>query len=373
MNSTLISQGEKHGSSNFDSTIMEAMKASNAPGAVILIICDRQIKYTKGYGLADPLSGRVVTPDTLFTIASISKTVTATALMTLYEQKKFTLDDDINLYLPFQVRNSYFPDAPITFRMLLSHTSTLMDSDIFYEYYTLHKTPVLPDSPILLENFLRDYLCPDGKLYNIKDNFLKAKPGTKYAYSNIGYGLLGFLTECISGMRFNEYCKQVIFEPLGMRNTSWYFKDVDLNLMAIPYGYDNSLHQPIRYGFYSYPTYPDGTLKTSANEFAHFLFVFINKGNTIDGRSFLRAETVKEMLDLHKFPGMEHGEAVGLAWHFDGRVYWHNGVDPGISTLTYFNHGTGKGVIFFSNGDNLDVLVPFLEKNIKNFIGLNQS
>ena len=373
MNSTLISKGEKHSTDHFDSTIIEAMKASNAPGAAILIICDRQIKYTKGYGLADLQNGRVVTPDTLFTIASISKIVTATALMTLYEQKKFTLDDDINLYLPFQVRNAYFPDTPITFRMLLSHTSTLKDSDIFFEYYTLHKTPALPDSPILLEDFLKDYLCSDGKLYNIKDNFLKAKPGTKYVYSNIGFGLLGFLIECISGTRFNDYCKHVIFEPLGMRNTAWYFKDVDLNLMAIPYGYDSALHQPIRYGFYSYPTYPDGALKTSVNEFARFLFVFINEGNTIDGKSFLRAETIKEMLTLHKFPGMEQGEAVGLGWHFDGHVYWHNGVDPGISTLTYFNQGTGQGTIFFSNGNNFDVSVSFMEENIRNLIGLNQS
>lgn len=300
MNSTLIPQGEKN-TDNFDSAIIEAMKVFNAPGAAILIICGKQIKYTKGYGIADPQTGRVVTPDTLFTIASISKTVTATALMTLYEQRKFTLDDDINLYLPFHVRNSYFLDTPITFRMLLSHTSTLKDSDLFYEYYTLKKTPVLPDSPILLGDFLKDYLTPDGKLYNTADNFLKAKPGTKYTYSNIGFGLLGFLIECISGIRFDEYCKQVIFEPLGMRNTAWYFKDVDLSLMAVPYGYNDSLNQPLRYGFYGYPTYPDGALKTSINEFARFLFMFINEGNTIDGKAFLRAETVKEMLNPHKF------------------------------------------------------------------------
>ena len=73
--------------SNFDATIIDAMKIANVPGAAILTICDRQIEYAKGYGVADPQTGRIVTPDTLFTIASISKTVTATALMTLYEQK----------------------------------------------------------------------------------------------------------------------------------------------------------------------------------------------------------------------------------------------------------------------------------------------
>ena len=351
--------------SNFDSIIIETLKDAHVPGAAILIIRDGQIKYTKGYGLADPQTGRVVTPDTLFTIASISKTVTATALMTLYEQKKFTLDDDISSYLPFKVCNPYFPDIPITFRMLLSHTSTMQDSDVFYDYYTLQKTPVLPDSPISLGDFLKDYLCTDGILYKAADNFIEAKPGTKYTYSNTGFGLLGFLTECISGIQFNDYCKQVVFEPLGMMDTAWHFRDVDLNSMAVPYGYDNSLHQPIRYGFYSYPTYPDGALKTSVNEFARFLFLFINNGKTIDGKVFLRTETVNEMLSLHKFPGMDQGMSIGLAWRFDGHVYEHGGGDPGISTLTYFNQTTGQGTIFFSNGNDFDVLAPFLEDNIR--------
>lgn len=365
MNHTLNSLSKKNNADNFDSIIINAMKVNNVLGAAILIIGDRQIKYTKGYGLADPQTGRIVTSDTLFTIASISKTVTATALMTLYEQNKFSLDDDVNLYMPFEVRNPYFPDIPITFRELLSHTSTLQDSDIFYEYYTLHKTPVLPDSPIQLGDFLKNYLSCEGELYNTAENFINAKPGTKYTYSNIGFGLLGYLIECISGVRFNEYCKQAIFEPLGMRNTAWYFRDVDLNLMAIPYGYDNSLQKPIRYGLYSYPTYPDGALKTSVNEFVHFLFVFINNGNTLEGKSFLLPETVKEMLNSCHFPGMNKGDSVGLAWHFDGHIYSHDGRDPGISTITYFNEATGQGAIFFSNGDNFDVLsAPFLEGNI---------
>ena len=142
-------------------------------------------------------------------------------------------------------------------------------------------------------------------------------------------------------------------------------------MCAIATCWDNKLNQPFRYGFYSYPTYPDGALKTSVNEFARFLFLFVNKGKAMDGKPFLRTETVKEMLHLHKFPEMGQGEAIGLAWHFDGDVYCHNGVDPGISTLTYFNQATDQATIFFSNGDNFDVLVPFLEENIKNFIELN--
>jgi CubicO group peptidase (beta-lactamase class C family) len=351
---------------DIDAAIIEAMQASHVFGAAILFISDRQIKYAKGYGIADPKTGRLVSPDTLFTIASISKTVTATAVMTLYEQKKITLDDDINQYLPFSVRNPWFPNTPITFRMLMSHTSTIRDSDIFYEYYTLKQTPVLPDSSVLLQDFLKDYLSSDGKLYNPTDNFLQEKPGTKYTYSNTGFGLLGYLTGCISGVPFNEYCKKAIFEPLGMENTAWHFRDVDPAMMAIPYGYDSALKQSIHYGFYGYPTYPDGALKTSVKEFARFLFLFCNQGKTIEGEAFLRPDTIDEMLNVRRISGIDEGEYIGLAWHFNGRFYWHDGVDPGINSLVYFNQH--RATIIFSNGD-FDLSIPFLEKSVKNFIG----
>jgi CubicO group peptidase (beta-lactamase class C family) len=341
--------------SDFDAAITQEMQSAKVPGAAVLIIRDGQIELAKGYGLADPETGRAVTPDTMFTIASISKTVTATALMTLYEQREFSLDDDINPYLPFEVRNPNFPDVPITFRMLLSHTSSIKDSDVYTEYYTLQQTPVLPDSPIALGDYLKDYLSQDGKLYNAKDNFLEDAPGTKYEYSNTGFGLVGYLVERISGMPFNEYCKQAVFEPLGMEHTAWYFKDVDIDMMAVPYGYDNLRRQLKRFGFYGYPTYPDGALKTSVNEFARFLFVFINEGKTLEDKAFLQPETVREMLTLHKFPGMSENESVGLAWHFDGNDYNHSGGDPGIGTLAYFNPDTDQGAIFFSNGGDLDL------------------
>lgn len=340
----------------FDSTLIESMKASHVPGAAVLIIQNGQIKFTKEYGLADPQTNRAVGHDTLFTIASISKTVTATALMTLYERGRFALGDDINEHLPFKIRNPNFPNMPITFRMLLSHTSTIQDSDVLYEHYTLHQKPVLPDSPVPLGSYLQDYLSPNGKLYNAENNFLKEAPGTKYTYTNTGFGLIGYLTECISGMPFDEYCKQTIFEPLGMNNTAWYFKDVDIDLMAIPYGFDSLLQQPIRYNFYGYPTYPDGALKTSVTEFARFLSIFINAGKTFDGKLILHSETINEMLATHSFPGMDPGESVGLAWHFDARVYHHDGRDPGISTVTYFNPEFRHGVIFFSNGSDFNAL-----------------
>jgi CubicO group peptidase (beta-lactamase class C family) len=316
----------------------------------MLVIRDGQVEFSKGYGLADVESGRGAGPDTLFTIASTSKTVTATALMILHEQGKFDLDDDINDYLPFEIRNPTFTDTPITFRMLLSHTSSIVDSSAYDRFYTLEETPVLPDSPISLEYFITDYFSTEGEWYDTEENFLKEEPGAVYYYSNMGYGLIGYLVERISGMPFDQFCKQAIFEPLGMERSAWLFKDVDANLMAVPYGYNDLLRKPRPFGFYGYPTYPDGALKTSVNEFARFLSVFVNEGKTFEGEQFLKPETVKEMLTLHNFPGIESPAAVGLAWHSDGDSYLHTGGDPGISTFVYFNPETDRAIIFFANG-----------------------
>jgi CubicO group peptidase (beta-lactamase class C family) len=325
------------------------MEAAKIPGAAMVVIRDGQIESAEGYGIADVESGRKVTPDTLFTIASVSKTVTATALITLYEQGKFNLNDDINQYLPFELRNPNFPNTPITFRMLLTHTSSIHDSDIYNQYYTLQEEPVLPDSPIALGDYLKDYLTHEGKLYSAKDNFLEDAPGTTYTYSNTGFGLVGLLVEQISGMPFDQYCKTAIFEPLGMGHSAWLFKNVDTEEMAIPYGYNDLLRQPKPYGFYGYPTYPDGALKTSVNEYARFLSIFINEGKTFEGGQFLKPETVKEMLTLQTYPGLED-KSIGLAWHSGSKFYNHTGGDAGINTFAAFEPVSRTGAILFTNG-----------------------
>lgn len=331
-----------------DAMVNQSLLGAKVPGAVLLTMRHGKIEQARGYGLADPGTGRVVTPNTLFTIASISKTVTATALMTLYEQGRFGMDDDINRYLAFAVRNPAFPDQPVTFRMLLTHTSSIRDSDDYEAHYTLHQTPQLPDSPIALGDFLGSYLQPGGMRYRAEENFHPDKPGMNYNYSNIGFGLVGWLVERISGMPFEQYCRQAVFNPLGMERSAWHYEDVDTGEMAIPYGYDNLRRQPQAIGYYGYPTFPDGALKTSAIEFSRFLAVFVNEGKTIDGKPFLQPATVRTMLTLRTI--QDSPMSVGLAWHRDGDIYFHSGGDPGIFTLTGFRPTTGQAFVFFSNG-----------------------
>ena len=114
-----------------DEAIEQQMRAAKIPGAAVAVVKDGEIVFAKGYGYADPVTMQPVTPDTLFTIASVSKTVTGTALMELYEQGQFDLDEDINRYLPFSVGNAMYPEDKVTFRMLLTHTSSIIDSAVY--------------------------------------------------------------------------------------------------------------------------------------------------------------------------------------------------------------------------------------------------
>jgi CubicO group peptidase (beta-lactamase class C family) len=332
-----------------DEAIEQQMRAAKIPGAAVAVVKDGEIVFAEGYGYADPVTMRPVTPDTLFTIASVSKTVTGTALMELYEQGQFDLDEDINRYLPFPVRNPSYPGDMVTFRMLLTHTSSIIDSAVYDSSYTLISGGDYEDSPISLENFLVDYFSKDGQYYDAKNNYSKNKPGTTYQYSNIGFGLAAYLVEQISGMPFDVFCKEEIFVPLGMYTTGWFFRDIDKDIMAVPTMYTAWNRAYKRVGFYGYPTYTDGALKTSVNEYARFLSLFLPKIGETGQTNILQPETVAEML---KIQFDDKDTQIGLVWHLTGNTYQHSGGDPGISTITAFNPKKNLGIIVFTNGDS---------------------
>ena len=119
----------------------------------VCIVENDQIIWKGAYGYASIEQNKPVGDSTIFHIASISKLLTGTALMQLWEEGLFDLDDDINNYLPFEIRNPNYPDDPITFRMLLTHTSSINDdwTQLIYLY------TYIIDSPVSLESFVENY------------------------------------------------------------------------------------------------------------------------------------------------------------------------------------------------------------------------
>jgi CubicO group peptidase (beta-lactamase class C family) len=143
-------------SAGLDSFITSYMTGHHIPGASASIVKRGSIIWTGNYGWAYTDLNIPIYDSTLFQIASVSKTVTTAVLMRLYEKGLFGLDDSINAYLPFSVRNPYYPDSPITFRMLLTHTSSIRDNWNFMFYY-FHRDP-----PLALGDYLDDYFTPDS-------------------------------------------------------------------------------------------------------------------------------------------------------------------------------------------------------------------
>ena len=242
---------------NLPDLIEEHRHLAHVPGLGTAAIHQGEIVWARGFGRANIATGLLATADTPFMLASVSKTVMAVALMQVWEQGKFGLDDDVNILLPFPVRNPNFRDDPITPRQLLTHTPSFRDN-----WGTLTPLYVHGDSPISLETVCHDYFAPGARYYERKKNFHTYGPGTRYSYCNIGATLAGYLVEAITGKPFDQWCIHNIFKPLGMDNTSWHLAGLDPNEVTMPYRYKPSGYYP--YGHHGYPDYPDGQFRTSA-------------------------------------------------------------------------------------------------------------
>ena len=370
----VLSYTVKSQSKDLDDFVLERMKADHVPGLSACIVIKDKLVWEKGYGWADIEQKIPMTADTIQNIGSISKTITATAVMQLWEKGKFELDKDVNRYLPFKVRNPRFPDDPITFRHLLTHKSSIKDGPAYGKSYACG------DPTISLKDWIQGYLPPEGKYFDRQDNFHTWKPGTikipdgPSAYTNVGFGLLGYLVEVISGMDFAEYCKNHIFEPLGMTHTGWKLTDIDARHHAVPYTYiseDFKMPEELtfesflpRYGkdkqtitkgdlfphcLYSFSNYPDGLVRTSVTDLSRFLRAYINEG-TFDDKQILKKETVQSMLSQDHY-------GRGLCWFpimqkNDQIVWGHTGGDPGIWTQMQFLQKDGMGMIIFFNFDS---------------------
>ncbi len=322
------------------------------------VVKDDAILYSNAQGLADKSSNKLATVNTRYLIASISKTITAVALMKLLEENSISLDDDINQYLPFSVRNPDFPNTTITYRMLLSHTSSI--SDNFQNNLDLDCYGA--DCLMTLKQFFKDVFLRNGKFFSV-NNFSNKRPGTNEDYSNLASALVGYLVERISQTPFDEYCKNNIFIPLGMTKTEWRLSLTPIEELAVPYSSDIKNANP----HYTFPDYPNGGLRTTVLDLSLFLRTVIQNG-TLNGTNILSTASMTEMKTL-QFGTTDQC----LSFYYEsinGKiVLGHSGGEKGTTTEMYFDTNTNIGVIVFNNDDDaeLDNIVSLLfnygEKN----------
>ncbi len=322
---------------------------ANTPGIAVAVVREEEIVWSAGVGWADREQGIRATSDTVFQLASVSKTVTCAGIMALVEDGLIDLDADINAYLPFEVHVPYAPAAPITMRQLLTHTSAIRDRwDVWGTPWSEPTLYFHGDSPIPLGDFCRSYFVHGESEYRRRKNFYEWAPGDRYAYSNLATALAGYVAEAASGVDFNELCKQRIFEPLGMADTGFRLADVGTPNLAMPYSLKQGEFEPIFH--YGYPDYPDGALRTSAAHLARWLGAFMNLG-TFEGVRVLDAATVRE-IKRNQIPDLVDWRQ-GLIWYAEPTwgftMMGHTGGDYGQSTRMFFRPDRRVGIVSLTN------------------------
>ena len=342
------------------------MSAANSPqriprGVGVAMVKGGRTRFSDGFGYADVQTGCRVTRNAISEVGSVSKTVTATALMLLWQEHAFKLDDPVAPHLDFPVVNPGFPDVPITFRQLFTHTSSISDA----EYYDLDfATGAVPP----LRDFLTDYLVPGGKWYVAKRCYSNAKPGTAWSYSNVGVALLCSLGQRLSGKPFDAFTGDRIFEPLGMRDTSWRYEGVSNDRLAQPYDFVDGHFKRLPRN--RYPDWPSGLLCTSAVDFAKFLASYIEatllKPRTID--TMFTPSPIAITLKSLSFPDRSQGFIWELAPMGGGRIALHQGGDPGTVSLAVIDVTDGAAALCFANITPTHGKLPFEKEVVRRLL-----
>jgi CubicO group peptidase (beta-lactamase class C family) len=313
-----------------DELVAKQMAEAGFMGLAAAVIAERQVVWMKGYGFADWQRTRPFTPHTIMNVASISKPFTGVAMMRAVQEGKLALDEDVNAYLPFRVRNPHHPAEKITLRHLATHTSGIADRDEVYS----RAYHFGGDSPEPLARFVEQYFRPDGRDYS-RDNFIDAKPGALREYSNIGAGLAGYIVERAVGEPLNVYTRKHVFAPLKMADTGWFLSEVDLAKHSTLFASQDGFPIPIQH--YGLTTYPDGGVRTSAADLSTFFVALLN-GGEFQGARILDARLAAEMVRFQftdanrpqNYPAADGNS--GLFWRtkYNGTRVGHGGNDPGV-------------------------------------------
>lgn len=260
-----------------DGLVPYLMSEGDLAGAVVTIVADGKVLTERGFGDADVAAATPVDPrTTLFRPGSVSKMFVWTSVMQLVEQGKLDLDADINTWLDFQVPAK---GAPITLRQIMTHTSGL-------EERLRHLIVLGPEHASNGDNFRKDFV--PAQIF---------KPGTRPAYSNYATGIAEYIVERVSGLPFDAYAEQHIFEPLGMQYAS-FSQQLPADLAAhAAKGYRLASGQS--HEAEKVPSPGVGGLYVSGAAMSRFMLAHLNKGE-LDGRRILAEQTARQMYTPQK-------------------------------------------------------------------------
>jgi len=329
-------------SKSLEQEIDKMIRDNKAIGLSVAVAKNNKIIYSKSFGWKDKESQQPLMEDHIFRIASISKSFSATSIMQLAEAKKISLDDDVSNLIGFKVRNPKFPETVITLRMLLSHLSSINDSE---GYFSL------------------DFINP-AKNPNWAKCYSDYEPGKGYRYCNLNFNMVGTIIERVSEERFDQYVKHHVLDPLGLYG-GYCVDSLDRNRFAMIYDYGNNgqyTAAPAAYASrseelqkytkgYSTPIFsPTGGMKISAIDLAQYMIMHNRmgkyKGKRIISRSSALQMQTPLSADEHYGLAIETTEKMIPGKSLKG----HTGVAYGLFSAMYFHPKEKFGIVVISNG-----------------------
>ncbi len=319
----------------FDPIFAERMEKLHIPGAVVAVVKDGKIIFTKGYGVADIEKKTPIVPDkTLFRIGSITKVFTATAVMQLADTGKINLTDDVNKRLK-GVRVPETFANPITFADLLTHSSGL--DEISPGRRTTNEAEIVPLGAFLKTRIVRHL-----------------PPGEVIFYNTYNPALAAHAVEQITETPFKVYLQKNVFEPLGMNHTSiTAVKKEYKEDLATGYEFAENKYQKLPFQWFH--TYPASDINSTATDIARFMIANLQLG-TIDGKRILSERAAREMQATQfrnhpRIPGWAYGFQEGMQNNL--RFIEHGGsMDDGYSALMTLVPEKSFGIFVAANTKN---------------------
>ena len=315
---------------------------SGLPGVSLAVVHDQTLVWAAGFGWADVERRRPATAETLYRIASITKTFTATAILQLRDAGQLQLDDPLTRHLPwFSIAGKHSDAPPITLRHLLTHTSGL-PREAAFPYWTDFD---FPTTERLREGLAR------------QESILATE--TQWKYSNLALALAGEVVEAVSGEPWPQYVKAHILDPLGMKDTLVLAPDPDDPRLARPYGRrmpDGSRAAPPHVDTRGIS--PAANMTTSVTDLARFAMLQFRDGPT-GGAQILRGSTLREMQRVHWLePDWQAGWGLGFRILRTGgkTSFGHGGSLPGYRTQLRIWPADKLAVIAMTNADDGDSL-----------------
>ena len=322
-----------------DSTMTRLMSLHATPGLGVVVVRDTQIIYMKGFGHADVENKRPFTPNTVFYIASTTKSFTGLAAAALDQKKQFALDAPLKRYLPgVQLQPPLNADS-ITIRSLLAHTHGIAN-----------------DGPVVARLAYTGVYSGNDELLRLLAAHKPAESGREFKYGNLGYNVAAIAMEAQTGVSWKQTLDDVLFKPAVMTSTSGFVSRFSQDRLAMPYRWTPDGFVRRAYAKADANMQSAGGLVTTLEDMGKWLELHINNGK-LNGKQIVPAAAVQE---AHKLQAAVRGNegpyrrlGYGLGWNIslngNDTVLVHGGGFPGFTTHMSFSPNKRVGVAVFAN------------------------